>query len=93
MKTFATASTNTYTRPYMSRRRFVSRARSHHRLGKTPSETVEAVSAWSAEPCVRGRATDVSTNARAALELVEASARNFVHIALALLRAAGIPAR
>ena len=38
-------------------------------------------------------ATDVSTNARSALELGRGVCQDFVHVALALLRAVGIPAR
>ena len=62
--------------------------------GKTPRETVEAVSAWVRESLAyEAGATDVSTNARSALELGRGVCQDFVHVALALLRAAGIPAR
>jgi transglutaminase-like putative cysteine protease len=62
--------------------------------GKTPRETVEAISGWVRERLAyEAGATDVSTNARAALELGRGVCQDFVHVALALLRAAGIPAR
>jgi transglutaminase-like putative cysteine protease len=62
--------------------------------GKTPRETVEAVSAWVRESVAyEPGATDVSTNARSAVELGRGVCQDFVHVALALLRAAGVPAR
>jgi len=62
--------------------------------GRTPRETVGAVGAWVRENLVyESGATDVSTNARAALELGRGVCQDFVHVALALLRAVGIPAR
>ncbi len=62
--------------------------------GRTPRETVEAVSAWVRESLAyEAGATDVSTNARAALDLGRGVCQDFVHVALAVLRAAGIPAR
>jgi transglutaminase-like putative cysteine protease len=61
---------------------------------RTPRETVEAVSTWVRERLAyEAGATDVSTNARSALELGRGVCQDFVHVALALLRAAGIPAR
>ena len=95
MKTFATASTNTFTRPRTSRstNRFA-RSRATIAAGRTPRETVEAVGAWVRERLAyEAGATDVSTNARSALELGRGVCQDFVHVALALLRAAGIPAR
>ena len=95
MKTYATASANTFTRPrtFRSTYRFSKpRPRSHR--GRTPRETVEAVSSWVRESLAyEPGATDVSTNARSALELGRGVCQDFVHVALALLRAAGIPAR
>jgi transglutaminase-like putative cysteine protease len=62
--------------------------------GCTPRQTLEAVSAWVRESLAyETGATDVSTNARSALELGRGVCQDFVHVALALLRAAGIPAR
>lgn len=62
--------------------------------GRTPGETVGAVGAWVRENLVyESGATDVSTNARAALELGRGVCQDFVHVAVALLRAVGIPAR
>jgi transglutaminase-like putative cysteine protease len=62
--------------------------------GRTPRATVEAVSTWVRESLAyEPGATDVSTNARAALELGRGVCQDFVHVALAVLRAAGIPAR
>jgi transglutaminase-like putative cysteine protease len=61
---------------------------------RSPRETVEAVSAWVRENLVyEPGATDVSTNARSALELGRGVCQDFVHVALALLRSVGIPAR
>ena len=95
MKTYATASANTSTRhrTYRSTTRFVEVA-AEIAAGRTPRETVEAVSAWVRESLAyEPGATDVSTNARSALELGRGVCQDFVHVALALLRAAGIPAR
>jgi len=62
--------------------------------GRTPLETVAAVGAWVRENLTyETGATDVSTNARSALDLRRGVCQDFVHVALALLRAAGIPAR
>ena len=62
--------------------------------GKTPRETVEAVSAWVRESLAyEPGATDVSTNARSAVELGRGVCQDYVHVALALLRAVGVPAR
>lgn len=62
--------------------------------GLTPHETVAAVGAWIRESLTyETGATDVSTNARSALDLGRGVCQDFVHVALALLRAAGIPAR
>ncbi|MDQ1462579.1 MAG: hypothetical protein QOI08_4063, partial [Actinomycetota bacterium] len=61
---------------------------------RSPRETVEAVSTWVRESLAyETGATDVSTNARSALELGRGVCQDFVHVALAVLRAAGIPAR
>ena len=61
---------------------------------RSPRETVGAVSAWVRENLVyEPGATDVSTNAWTALELGRGVCQDFVHVALALLRAVGIPAR
>jgi transglutaminase-like putative cysteine protease len=61
---------------------------------RSPRETVGAVSAWVRENLVyETGATDVSTNARTALELGRGVCQDFVHVALALLRSVGIPAR
>ena len=71
MKTFATASTSTCTR-HRTFRSTSRSARSRPMLaaGRTPRETVEAVSAWVRENLAyEPGATDVSTNARSALEL------------------------
>ena len=95
MKTYATASANTFTRPrtYPSTNSS-SRSRPRSPSGRTPRETVEAVSSWVRESLAyEPGATDVSTNARSALELGRGVCQDFVHVALALLRAAGIPAR
>jgi transglutaminase-like putative cysteine protease len=63
-------------------------------VARTPREAVEAVSAWVRENLVyESGATDVSTNARTALELGRGVCQDFVHVGLALLRAVGIPAR
>jgi transglutaminase-like putative cysteine protease len=62
--------------------------------GRSPGETVGAVGTWVRENLVyESGATDVSTNARSALELGRGVCQDFVHVALALLRAVGIPAR
>jgi transglutaminase-like putative cysteine protease len=61
---------------------------------RSPRETVGAVSAWVRENLVyEAGATDVSTNARAALDLGRGVCQDFVHVALAVLRSVGIPAR
>jgi len=61
---------------------------------RSPRETVAAVSAWVRESLVyEPGATDVSTNAGTALELGRGVCQDFVHVALAVLRAVGIPAR
>ena len=89
-------STNTSTVAARSARLTVSRGRgrSDRRRAARPRETVEAVSAWVRESLTyEPGATDVSTNARSALELGRGVCQDFVHVALALLRAAGIPAR
>ena len=95
MKTFATVSTNTFTRPRTSRSTSVSRGRGGDRRGADARETVEAVSAWVRESLAyEPGATDVSTNARwPPSKLGRGVCQDFVHVALALLRAAGIPAR
>jgi transglutaminase-like putative cysteine protease len=60
----------------------------------TPREAVAAVSAWVRENLTyEAGATDVSTHARSALDLGRGVCQDFVHVALALLRAAGVPAR
>jgi transglutaminase-like putative cysteine protease len=62
--------------------------------GRTPRETVGAVSAWVRENLVyETGATDVSTDAGTALELGRGVCQDFAHVALALLRGVGIPAR
>jgi transglutaminase-like putative cysteine protease len=62
--------------------------------GRTPRETVDAVCSWVRENLAyETGATDVSTNARAAVDLGRGVCQDFVHVALALLRAAGVPAR
>jgi transglutaminase-like putative cysteine protease len=62
--------------------------------GLTPRETVAAVITRVRESLTyEAGATDVSTNARTALDLGRGVCQDFVHVALALLRAAGIPAR
>ena len=62
--------------------------------GRTPRETVDAVMAWTRENMVyETGATDVSTTAVEALALGRGVCQDFVHIAIAVLRAAGIPAR
>ncbi|HUI47758.1 MAG TPA: transglutaminase family protein [Acidimicrobiia bacterium] len=62
--------------------------------GRTPSETLDAVGTWVREHLAyEAGATDVSTNARSALDLGRGVCQDFVHVALSLLRAAGIPAR
>jgi transglutaminase-like putative cysteine protease len=63
-------------------------------VGLTPREAVAAVSAWVRENLTyETGATDVSTNARSALDLGRGVCQDFVHVALALLRAVGCPAR
>jgi transglutaminase-like putative cysteine protease len=60
----------------------------------SPSESVAAVCAWVRENLTyEAGATNVSTNARSALDLGRGVCQDFVHVAQALLRAAGIPAR
>jgi transglutaminase-like putative cysteine protease len=62
--------------------------------GLTAREAVAAVSAQVREDLAyEAGATNVSTNARTALDLGRGVCQDFVHVALALLRAAGIPAR
>jgi transglutaminase-like putative cysteine protease len=61
---------------------------------RSPRETVGAVAAWVRENLVyEPGATDVSTNAWTALELGRGVCQDFAHVALALLRCVGIPAR
>jgi transglutaminase-like putative cysteine protease len=60
----------------------------------TPAAVVEAASAWTREHLVyEPGATDVSTTASGALDVGRGVCQDFVHVAIALLRACGIPAR
>ena len=62
--------------------------------GRTPRETCEAVGAWVRERLVYQRgATTVSTTAVDALQEGRGVCQDFAHVALALLRSVGIPAR
>jgi transglutaminase-like putative cysteine protease len=60
----------------------------------TPLDAVHAALAWTRDHLrYEVGATDVSTTATEALELGEGVCQDFVHVALAVLRAAGVPAR
>jgi len=59
-----------------------------------PADVVERVCEWTREQLVyEPGATDVSTTASGALDLGRGVCQDFVHVAIAVLRACGIPAR
>ncbi len=61
---------------------------------ESPAEVVEAVSNWSRDQLLyEAGATDVSTTSSEALDGGRGVCQDFVHVAIALLRACGIPAR
>jgi transglutaminase-like putative cysteine protease len=61
---------------------------------KTPLDAVHSALAWTREKLAYSvGATDVSTTATEALALGQGVCQDFVHLALAVLRAIGIPAR
>jgi len=60
----------------------------------TPADVVRAVSEWTRERLVyEPGATTVTTTASEALDLGRGVCQDFVHVAIAVLRASGIPAR
>jgi transglutaminase-like putative cysteine protease len=60
----------------------------------TPADLVRAVSEWTRERLVyEPGATTVTTTASEALDLGRGVCQDFVHVAIAVLRASGIPAR
>jgi transglutaminase-like putative cysteine protease len=60
----------------------------------SPAAVVEAVSRWTREQLVyEPGATDVSTTSSEAIDVGRGVCQDFVHVAIALLRACGIPAR
>jgi transglutaminase-like putative cysteine protease len=73
--------------------RIVSAARVFAEL-HSPASAVEAASEWTREQLgYEPGATDVSTTASGALDVGRGVCQDFVHVAIALLRACGIPSR
>jgi transglutaminase-like putative cysteine protease len=62
--------------------------------GRTPAEAIEAIAQWTRTHMTYERGpTTVKTTASEAIALGRGVCQDFVHVAIALLRAAGIPAR